>query len=1577
MPYRDLRDEWEEEGDDDDDDGGGGDDDGGGGGDDEGGGGGGGDEGGGDESGGGDEGGGGGDDEGGGISWEPGRTDSDFGDSSDDGSRDREDSGFDQSRFGDDDDDDDDRRFRNSDEGDGDGFFDREQRRRERKRLADQQAYDDQQRVAEAFRKQQQDLDELERNQLPEDPLQEQQQRQAEQAQQDQRLAAMPGYQLPGMLQVPDAPAPPEAEVPTPGETRADIEWDTQDPAAWVAVRDLDSQTDRWIPVSEFDPTRQQTIDERAPTLGPAPAGSVAHLRRVGDREYTPQANQPAAPQAAAVSSPPVRDTWPIEQHQQAATVSSPPVRDTWPIEQHQQQAAADAAAKAAADATAAAGAPTEQVAQAAANAAVGAIAPAPGRTLDGQTFQQQTAWTKMAFQARYGTDAANQWAREHNAELQRNQQVYGSREPRPGDPSRVAGIGPAPDRRIGVTPPPGPGQQARFGVNSGIASAPIPKPAGPAAVSPTAGTAATTGNALGVGALPGRPAPGAPTAPSVATTPAGRDRYPEEPSGLPPATTPSGLDPGSDAILPPGANVWKPWEPSDSESGRNTAVSGDVPPERPLPSAPAAAPASAPVAATPPVAQGSELERPGDTLTLQAKHDPRITMTTTRADWDQTDKATQNEWNVTNARGASVTGPTGNSPYDETPPTAAPPRSTGPGYDTNPILPGPGVPGRSGPFAPQSTAAPVGAGAVRPLIAAYSYDEDAANFQAVPRPAGAPPRGVPTDPFDLVTLHAAQAQNSPDVEAFRRSVAGGLAAGEAWAEPYADKLAERAWYQESGGLEGGPEYADRGYVQRWKSAFRAGNINVVGVREAMEALVSRGVAPPSSDPFRAVVADAARQQGATDLQGFGRSVAGGIAKGEAWAKPYVEKLAQLAWYKESGGREGGPENAPATYVRDWTNGLQAADHSIPGVKEVNQRLIEFGARTTPPGGAFDWKKVYGPTGEGLGANGPTLISRQFTQIDCGPNAFSNIMRSQGYNAAPADAFTFAKQYGYHSGEMFNGPQAYVNMLQNELGLKAQQAPVDWNRIDQELAEGRLVTLSSPGATGHYWTIAAKNDQGQYYTGATGTFVGDPAWSRPNQITFANNPPTTMITYSGTIDPNSRAVKSPILNVTPPNVQQTPQPTMVTAPAAAASSSAAAPPTGATRQGPGPAPGREAAPQVTDVSLPDQLPTRNRVENLRALQPALEAAARRSGISAESLAAIIIAENGAGDSQDNDLARVGNNLFSIQVSEQEGPYQNGAYGAEKRFGTYKNPVDSINHFLTLVSTTPRYKEAWDNRADPEKFVAGLMKGQYIVDEARHPAAKWQQEMADYREQYRRATGGRQGFENPDMNQTIRAMAGRPERSDDRRMALMGSNGRMENMFSQAENRETYQEPSERANLNDRFTEQDVTEMRQRILDEAPDIRFDPGDDVETRMQKMMPALEWLQKEYGWNAEALAGMAYNESRIGTSEKGYAGKANNLWSTTYMPSDTQSTGPIPEGRWSAYPNVKSGLARFVGMYMHPDNGYKNTPQSRKDADSLIEGLLKDKYINPNESSVPEWKQGINEGRAMYRRLKGRQR
>jgi len=59
--------------------------------------------------------------------------------------------------------------------------------------------------------------------------------------------------------------------------------------------------------------------------------------------------------------------------------------------------------------------------------------APAPKRARDGQTFAQQSVLTRKAFEFQYQDRAEEEWIKQHEAELDKNRQLYGVDEPLAG----------------------------------------------------------------------------------------------------------------------------------------------------------------------------------------------------------------------------------------------------------------------------------------------------------------------------------------------------------------------------------------------------------------------------------------------------------------------------------------------------------------------------------------------------------------------------------------------------------------------------------------------------------------------------------------------------------------------------------------------------------------------------------------------------------------------------------------------------------------------------------------------------------------------------------------------------------------------------------------------------------------------------------------------------------------------------------------------------------------------------------------------------------------------------------------
>jgi murein DD-endopeptidase MepM/ murein hydrolase activator NlpD len=111
------------------------------------------------------------------------------------------------------------------------------------------------------------------------------------------------------------------------------------------------------------------------------------------------------------------------------------------------------------------------------------------------------------------------------------------------------------------------------------------------------------------------------------------------------------------------------------------------------------------------------------------------------------------------------------------------------------------------------------------------------------------------------------------------------------------------------------------------------------------------------------------------------------------------------------------------------------------------------------------------------------------------------------------------------------------------------------------------------------------------------------------------------------------------------------------------------------------------------------------------LQPLAQQVSQRTGIDPNAMLAIAANETGWGQSQN---AQQQNNLFSIQ-----GDGSNGS-----RWASYKSPQESFNAFVNLISSAPRYAQAWADRADPGKFVDDLRNAGYVADEPGFPAQGW-------------------------------------------------------------------------------------------------------------------------------------------------------------------------------------------------------------------------------------------------------------
>jgi tape measure domain-containing protein len=116
---------------------------------------------------------------------------------------------------------------------------------------------------------------------------------------------------------------------------------------------------------------------------------------------------------------------------------------------------------------------------------------------------------------------------------------------------------------------------------------------------------------------------------------------------------------------------------------------------------------------------------------------------------------------------------------------------------------------------------------------------------------------------------------------------------------------------------------------------------------------------------------------------------------------------------------------------------------------------------------------------------------------------------------------------------------------------------------------------------------------------------------------------------------------------------------------------------------------------------------------------ALVDAERKTGIPARTLWGIIMAENGGGQSS---LSRDSNNYFSISAVPGRANQSGTAPGG--RFASYATPQASLDDFLSLITESPSYANAYANKGDVDKFINALVEAHYIVPEAGFPVDTW-------------------------------------------------------------------------------------------------------------------------------------------------------------------------------------------------------------------------------------------------------------
>jgi flagellar protein FlgJ len=117
--------------------------------------------------------------------------------------------------------------------------------------------------------------------------------------------------------------------------------------------------------------------------------------------------------------------------------------------------------------------------------------------------------------------------------------------------------------------------------------------------------------------------------------------------------------------------------------------------------------------------------------------------------------------------------------------------------------------------------------------------------------------------------------------------------------------------------------------------------------------------------------------------------------------------------------------------------------------------------------------------------------------------------------------------------------------------------------------------------------------------------------------------------------------------------------------------------------------------------------------------PYAKEAEQKYGIKAEILIAHAALETGHGQ------RIIDYNLFNIKkgnwvgdtikIKVKEYDEQGKIYEEYAEFRKYNSFRESIEDYIKLISTSPRYKKVWENRKNPEKYFIELQKANYATD----------------------------------------------------------------------------------------------------------------------------------------------------------------------------------------------------------------------------------------------------------------------
>lgn len=203
------------------------------------------------------------------------------------------------------------------------------------------------------------------------------------------------------------------------------------------------------------------------------------------------------------------------------------------------------------------------------------------------------------------------------------------------------------------------------------------------------------------------------------------------------------------------------------------------------------------------------------------------------------------------------------------------------------------------------------------------------------------------------------------------------------------------------------------------------------------------------------------------------------VGKDEAkWAVPVLENIARVAWYKESQGKEGPPENADEGYVKNWIGSFLNGENPT-GAKELNEDLKRMGI---PGVDNLKAQKNFTWALKALNQNNPSsyrnpAAAAQMAAWACSAASFAEIANAAGKDIRIDDAVKLINANGQMvtaSQGLLTGSGAWDAVINGfgSLGLQSQKVNfTDPGMVLEHFNNGGGPVMFTGPGTGNAWNF--------------------------------------------------------------------------------------------------------------------------------------------------------------------------------------------------------------------------------------------------------------------------------------------------------------------------------------------------------------------------------------------------------------------------------------------------------------------------------------------------------------------------